>query len=141
MIQNYGTIDTEKLDIESMIENNVKGNQNKEVKNKSILDGGWYTLISMMKYKAEEAGTSFIEVNTLEVKPSQRCPQCWKINPEMKDVNIKVHHCKHCGFKEDRDVSAAMTMLKSHTNNRLGTNLQKSVSFNIPLTTSGSPSL
>jgi putative transposase len=116
MIQNYGVIVTEKLDVQNMI-----SKDNDSSLNKANLDAGWSKLIFMLKYKAEEAGTKFIEIDTKKVKPSQRCPECWSI--DKKSLTQRVHNCKICGFKGDRDTVSAMVMMKEYTKNRLAANL------------------
>ena len=63
-----------------------------------------------LKYKVEEADGFYIEVPTQKIKPTQRCNQCWEITK--KNLSDRVHHCKHCGCQEDRDINAAKVMIK-----------------------------
>ncbi|MYD61858.1 MAG: transposase [Gemmatimonadetes bacterium] len=58
-------------------------------------------------YKAEEAGIGF-----KAVKPdytSQDCSACG--HREKKPLSQRVHHCKACGYKTDRDHNAAINIL------------------------------
>ena len=78
--------------------------------NRSILDVGMGMLRSAIEYKLVEAGGVFVEVPTLRAKPSQTCPNCG--HQEKKTLAVRVHDCSKCGLVEDRDVAAAIVMLK-----------------------------
>jgi putative transposase len=88
--------------------------------NRSISDSGWAMFISMLRYKAEEAGTKFIEIDTIKAKPSQRCPECWDVKKKL--LSERIHHCDICNYTGDRDVVAAQTMVKWYETKGLGTN-------------------
>lgn len=77
--------------------------------NRSILDGAPAGFIARLRYKAEEAGSKFIEVPTRKVKPTQRCHLCG----DTKKLALKDRQwmCA-CGAHHDRDVNAARTMLR-----------------------------
>lgn len=77
--------------------------------NKSILDAGWSTFVSLCEYKAECAGT----VQVIKVDPyktSQVCSGCLQEGAH-KDLSERVHTCEHCGLVLDRDVNAAINIL------------------------------
>lgn len=83
--------------------------------NKSILDAGWSTFISLCECKAEEAGT----VQVIRVDPrytSQVCSNCGQIRK--KTLDERWHSCE-CGCELDRDHNAAINIL------RLGRSLQE----------------
>ena len=77
--------------------------------NKSILDAGWSTFVTMCEYKAACAGV----VQVIKVDPfktSQICSKCHKEGPH-KDLDERVHTCEHCGVLLERDVNAAINVL------------------------------
>ena len=98
----------EKLDIKSMTRSDIYGA--KTSLNRSILDTSPYELHQMLKYKAEEAGIWYIEVDTKKHKPTQTCSECF--NVEKKCLDQRIHSCKKCGYTIDRDINASQTILK-----------------------------
>ncbi len=76
--------------------------------NKSILDAGWGTFVSMCKSKAEWASS----VTVLTVNPkytSQVCSGCGSVRK--KDLSERWHSCE-CGTELDRDHNAAINILR-----------------------------
>ncbi|MDB9313446.1 transposase [Spirulina sp. CS-785/01] len=74
---------------------------------KSISDAGWYQFRKWMEYFGKKFGKI-----TIAVPPhftSQDCPQCGKLSP--KSLSNRTHNCS-CGFCEDREVAASMTLLQ-----------------------------
>jgi putative transposase len=112
---------TEKLEVLNMTSKAKKGGapkaQRKRDKrkkqkaglNKSILDVGFGMLRSTIKYKTEQIGGVFVEVPTKKVKPSQTCPKCG--HQHKKTLDVRVHDCQSCGYRQDRDIAAAEVML------------------------------
>jgi putative transposase len=77
--------------------------------NKSLLDVGWSTFISLCEYKAAWAGS----VQVMKVDPyktSQVCSSCHK-EGQHKDLSERVHTCEQCRLVLDRDVNAALNIL------------------------------
>ncbi len=77
--------------------------------NRSILDTAPTTFLNMLRYKAEEAGTEFLEAETRRLKPSQRCPDCDAV--QKKPLSLRLHDCA-CGCRLGRDEAAALVLLK-----------------------------
>lgn len=77
--------------------------------NRSILDTSPSQFLQMIRVKAEEAGYKLEELETRELKPSQRCAACSEI--VKKELSERLHHCS-CGFKTSRDVNSALVMLR-----------------------------
>ncbi len=75
---------------------------------KSIADASWATLIQYMTAKAENAGRVIVAVDPRGT--SQRCSQCGTIVP--KTIEVRIHHCPHCGFKTGRDLNSAIEILR-----------------------------
>jgi len=87
---------------------NVKGMLEQKKYSKSIADASWSTLIQYMTAKAENAGRVIVAVDPRGT--SQRCSQCGTIVP--KTINVRIHHCPHCGFKTGRDLNSALEILR-----------------------------
>jgi transposase len=78
--------------------------------NKSLHDAGWSSFIAMVRAKAESAGhTTVLLVNPKDT--SQICSGCLKKGPH-KDLNEHTHTCPHCALVLDRDVNAAVNILR-----------------------------
>lgn len=76
--------------------------------NRSILDTAPAAFLNMLRYKAEEAGSEFLEANTRRLKPSQRCPDCGTVR--RKALADRRHDCS-CGCSLGRDEAAARVLL------------------------------
>jgi putative transposase len=75
---------------------------------KSIYDAGWGYFVSILQNVAQKMGKLVIGV-----KPhytSQTCSECGSIVP--KSLSTRTHHCKECGYKADRDLNAAINILR-----------------------------
>ncbi len=71
--------------------------------NKSILDAGWGTFVSMCSVKAAWAGRTLLKVSPKFT--SQVCSGCGQVRK--KDLSERWHSCD-CGTELDRDVNAAL---------------------------------
>ncbi len=90
--------------------------------NKSIVDAGWGTFVSMGKSKAEEAGS----VHVFTVNPeytSQMCSGCGVVRKKV--LSERWHSCE-CGIELDRDHNAALNIL------RLGRSQQEAIPVEAP---------
>jgi len=76
----------------------------------------WFQFFEILRFKAEEAGREVIKVNPKNT--SQLCSQCGKEVP--KNLSVRIHNCPHCNCSLDRDLNAALNIL------RLGTSLKDS---------------
>ncbi|MEM0074988.1 MAG: transposase, partial [Conexivisphaerales archaeon] len=59
--------------------------------------------------KAERRGGRVILVNPSWT--SQKCSGCGAMNPDMKELSIRIFECNTCGLVLDRDVNAARNIL------------------------------
>lgn len=116
IIKDSALVAGEKLTPKSMTRSakGTKENPGKNVKqkaglNREILNVSPAMLYSALKYKAEEAGISFEEAPTRTLKPSQRCPECWKV--VKKTLSTRHHQCD-CGCSMPRDMASATVVLK-----------------------------
>ncbi len=102
LVNTFDLIVYEDLKIKQMIENNKYNLQ------KHISDASWGTFISMLKYKAEDAGAYCVAVNPKGT--TQKCSNCGTLVP--KTLNERSHNCPTCGFETTRDHNAALNIYK-----------------------------
>jgi len=78
---------------------------------KSVLDAGWSTFRTMLRYKCDDAGVWFAEVD--EVFSTQTCSVCnSRAGPKGRQgLGIRGWQCGVCGTIHDRDVNAAQNIL------------------------------
>jgi putative transposase len=108
---------TEKLHV-SNLTRSAKGSAEKPGKNVSqkaglnreILATAPAAFLSMMRYKAEEAGSLFVETPTRTLKPSQRCSACGRLPKVTKTLADRQHVCE-CGCVLTRDQNGARNNL------------------------------
>ena len=77
--------------------------------NRSILDAAPSMLLNLLRTKAAEAASVFVEANTRQLKPTQRCHRCGALVP--KTLEQRIHRCA-CGCVAGRDENAAKTLLR-----------------------------
>ena len=107
-VNEYGVICIEDLDINRMIS---KENTNSTTSlSKRISDASWNTFMNYLTYKAEEAGRRVIKVDPRNT--SQICSRCGKLPQKVKSLSDRIHLCTYCGYKEDRDVNAAINIMR-----------------------------
>jgi putative transposase len=87
---------------------NVKGLVRNRHLAKSISDAGWSTFRQWLEYFGFKYGKVTIAVPPYNT--SQNCSNCGK--KVKKSLSTRTHVCPHCGFTEDRDVNAAINILK-----------------------------
>ena len=78
--------------------------------NREILDTAPGLFTSLLRYKVLETGGEWVDAPTRQLKPSQRCPSCWRV--EKKTLSQRVHDCAHCGHKESRDTASTRVVLR-----------------------------
>lgn len=78
---------------------------------KSVLDAGFSALKTMLKYKCENAGVLFEEVN--ESYTTRTCNFCrGDTGPRgINGLGIREWECHDCGTVHDRDVNSALNIL------------------------------
>jgi putative transposase len=121
IVENSKRIITEKLTVKNITKapktklDEITGNYlpngaaSKAGLNKSILDTSPSQFLQLVRVKAEEAGYKLEELETKEIKPSQRCAACSDI--VKKYLSQRIHNC-HCGFNISRDANSALVMLR-----------------------------
>jgi putative transposase len=89
----------------------VKGMLDKHNLAKSIQDVSLYEFKIMLNYKANWYGRKVIFVDRY-FPSSQLCNLCGYKNLIIKNLNIRAWTCSQCNVKHDRDVNAAINILK-----------------------------
>ena len=99
IVDNYGYIAVEDLQIKNMVKNHKLA--------KSINDAGWGQFLSFITYKAEEAGCYVEKVN-----PYNTSKKCWKCGYIYKDMKLSVRTwtCPVCNTVHDRDKNASINI-------------------------------
>ena len=100
LVKNFQLIAFEKLNIKGMVKNRYLA--------KSIVDASWNKFLQMLNYKAAEAGSWAIGVNSKNT--TQVCSGCQKI--VSKTLASRKHKCLNCGLFIDRDINAARNILQ-----------------------------
>jgi putative transposase len=77
--------------------------------NKAILDSAPAQFLGILRYKAAEAETLYVEAPTRSLKPSQRCHACNAV--VKKPLRERWHVCP-CGARCGRDVNSALVLLQ-----------------------------
>jgi len=112
LVQKYGIICLEKLNIKSMQEQDKISVNGKEIKatrtHKSIQDVAWNQFVQQLEYKAEEAGTRIVFVNPKNT--TKMCSSCGKLTS--KELSDRIHECSLCGLVMDRDLNASKNILR-----------------------------
>lgn len=103
LISENQVIVSEDLSVQDMVQNHNLA--------KSISDCGWYEITRQLAYKAEWNGRTYIKIGRF-VKSSQTCSVCGYENSEIKDLKVREWTCPECGTRHDRDINAAINILK-----------------------------
>ncbi len=75
---------------------------------KSISDAGWGQFCTMLKYKSEWAGKTYIEVDRF-YPSSKTCNNCSN-RVDSLSLDIRSWQCPKCGENHDRDINAAQNI-------------------------------
>ena len=84
---------------------------------KSTLDNGFGMFRNFVKYKAENQGKYFIKIPK-NYPSTQTCSNCGNVKDKENKLKLsdRVYHCNVCGFTKDRDVNAALNIMKKGRN-------------------------
>ncbi|BAY26752.1 transposase, IS605 OrfB family protein [Calothrix sp. NIES-2100] len=87
---------------------NVKGLVRNPQLAKSISDAGWYTFRQWLEYLGHKYGKVTVAVPPHNT--SQNCSSCGE--NVKKSLSTRTHVCPHCGYTVDRDINAAINILR-----------------------------
>ena len=108
IVRRYDTICIEDLNVKGMVKNHHLS--------KSITDASWCSFISMLTYKTEWYGKKVVKIDRF-FPSSQTCHVCGYLNKETKDLSVREWECPVCHAHHDRDVNAAINILRFGLNN------------------------
>lgn len=91
---------TEKLNVKGMMKNHCLA--------KAIGQVGWGMFMTMLKYKAEQDGKTYVEVDRF-FSSSKTCHVCLNQVGSLS-LDIRQWTCEHCDTIHDRDVNAAINL-------------------------------
>ena len=113
--KSHGTICIEKLKTRNMtasaagtVDRPGRNVRQKAGLNQAILDRGWSTFATMLRYKAEERGGRVIEVPAAYT--SQTCSSCGCVDATSRKSQA-AFACTGCGFTANADHNAALNVL------------------------------
>ena len=113
IVSQSALVAVEKLNVKGM---STAGGTHKKGLNREILAAAPAMFHQMLKYKAEEAGIEYCEIDPRKTKPSQTCHVCGE--QKKKLLSEREHCCERCGTRCDRDVNAAKVILYWALHNR-----------------------
>jgi putative transposase len=105
LITLIGLLVTEGLAVQPMI---AHGGRRKRGLNREILSTAPGLFLQLLAYKAEDAGSGYMEAPTRRLKPSQTCHRCGR--QAKKALADRVHRCP-CGVVCPRDDNSALVLL------------------------------
>ena len=89
---------------------NVSGMMKNKHLSKAIQEQCFFEFIRQMKYKCEWNGIEFIQVSRF-YPSSKTCSNCGCIKHDLK-LSDRTYSCSECGFVIDRDLNAAINLMK-----------------------------
>ena len=103
LVKTYDVIKVEDLNIKGMVKNHKLA----EV----INECNWGEFVRMLTYKCDWNNKQLVKVDRL-YPSSQLCNNCGCRNKKVKNLAIRQWTCECCGSLHDRDVNAAINILK-----------------------------
>lgn len=100
LVDNHDAIVLESLNISGMVKNHHLA--------KSISDAGWSEFMRQIKYKADWAGKTVVEIGQWEPS-SKTCHSCGHKLDKLP-LDIREWTCPKCGSVHDRDINAAINI-------------------------------
>ena len=103
IVKQNSIICIEDLDIQSM--------QNNQYIARDVADVSWRRFMSMLEYKSAWHGRTVVKIDRYFAS-SQTCHECGYKHTDVKNLNIRRWTCPECGAVHDRDVNAAINILR-----------------------------
>ncbi|WP_293143179.1 RNA-guided endonuclease TnpB family protein, partial [Okeania sp. SIO3I5] len=109
LVRKYDTIVLENLNVSGMVSYGMLRKRNRKLA-KAISDLGWRKFRTLTEAKCKKYGREFIVIDRWE-PTSQKCSYCG-FKGGKKELNIREWTCLNCGTFHDRDINAAINILK-----------------------------
>lgn len=77
---------------------------------KQILDASFNKICNLIKWKTEQAGKYYYQVDTY-YPSSKICSHCGNKTKKTKDLNIRKWNCEVCENENDRDINASINIM------------------------------
>lgn len=103
LVKTYDIIKVEDLNIRGMVKNHKLA--------EAISECNWGEFVRMLQYKCDWNGKQLAKVDRF-YPSSQLCSECGFRNKKVKSLNIRQWKCECCGTSHDRDVNAAVNILR-----------------------------
>ena len=103
LVRNYDIIKVEDLNIKGMIKNHKLA--------EAINECNWGEFVRLLQYKCDWNNKQLVKVDRF-YPSSQLCGECGCRNKKVKNLAIRQWTCECCGTSHDRDVNAAINILK-----------------------------
>ena len=100
LVDDHDAIVLESLNIKGMVKNHHLA--------KSISDAGWSEFMRQIKYKADWAGKTVVQIGRWEPS-SKTCHSCGYKLDELT-LDVREWTCPRCGMAHDRDINAAINI-------------------------------
>jgi len=104
IIIDYDLIAVEDLRVRGMLNKN-----NSKINNKAIANQSWYELRTMLEYKSDWYGKTFVKVDPKYT--SQDCSYCHNRTGPKNNLSVRKWTCSHCNTNHDRDINAGKNIL------------------------------
>ena len=78
---------------------------------RAVMDNGYGMFLDMLDYKLRDRGGALVRVDRW-FPSSQLCGACGRREPSVKDLSVRTWTCPACGAVHDRDVNAAVNILR-----------------------------
>jgi putative transposase len=101
LVDENQVIVVESLAVRNMVQNHKLA--------KSISDAGWGQFCTMLNYKSEWAGKTYVEVDRF-YPSSKTCNNCLN-RVDSLSLDVRSWQCPKCGENHDRDINAAKNIL------------------------------
>ena len=113
LLSKYETLCVEDINT-AEIKEKKDGKLNKYIRtgmNRNINDASWGDIKTKLEYKSNWYGNKFVLVPARGT--TQTCNNCGNVPEVRVELNVRTYKCEDCGHEMDRDLNAALNILKN----------------------------